>query len=628
MRWFVLVPELRLWHTGGNEPEKTDAGEWATFADALGVRFCLHSARMSRLGALFHGLIFLLFLGLRGESLEVRETRWGFDGRVVPGRMNPLSVLLANPGNGTFDGAVSLGESSGVGGGNGAPYVQPVFLSAKTERWVQFTVFINAGSEDFALEWGRGARERHSLARATSGPPARVLFIDAADPFAGGGGMKLFPDALFPTTAAATDALDGVVLDYAPRWEAARREAFVDWVRGGGKVIVLPAANGQFPQFTEQLAVLNINGESARVGAGTVLRVSTTRREATERLFTERGFPTPALKSGSPTVVYNLEQTLFQRLAQLTRPNISWWLINSLTALYILVVGPVHYRWARRTDYRASIGAFIGCVGVFGFLFSVVGRRGYDEAQTVHSLSIARAIEPGRHDVTQWISAFATRGDIYKLTHRAPSNLYSASSNEAVNGQIVNGKDGQFIADIPQYSSRQFVHRAVMPGANTSATVETLETGVEVLKSLVIKAAPGFPRDAIEIRARYREHFYLLKWQGDRLTLADTERGQPFAAFMPQATAQQAMYNFNSFTPGEDSAKKVDENLRAALPLLYLRALDGRDFFNQGIDRGPQPADQLQLFIFTKSPEGFRLQGKGFGGETGYVLYVQEVLKP
>lgn len=597
------------------------------FTDAAVRTFCLHSACMCRSGVFFYGLIFVL-LGLNAEALEVRETRWGFDGRVVPGRMNPVSLLIANPGNNSFDGAVTLRETAGVGGHNGAPYVQPVFLSSRTERWVQFTVFINAGYEDFVAEWGRGARDRFQLLRASTGPPARVLLIDAANPFASGGAMKVFPDALFPTTVAATDGLDGVVLDYAPRWEIARREAFVDWVKLGGKVIVLPGTNGQFPQFTEQLAVLNISAESVRVGAGTVLRVTATRKEAGERLFTERGFPTPELKQATPPIVYNLEQTLFQRLAQLTRPNIPWWLINSLTALYILVVGPLHYYWARRIDYRLSIGAFVGCVGIFGFLFSVVGRRGYDEAQTVHSLSIARAIEAGRYDVTQWISAFATRGEIYPLTHRAAANLYAASSNEAINGQILNGKDGRFIADIPQYSSRQFVHRAVMPGDDTSATVETLESGVEVLNTLTLKVGPGFPRNAFEIRARYRDHFYRMDLRGDQLTLANAERAQPVAAFLPQATVQQAMHSFNNFTVGEGSAARTNGSLRATLPLLYLRAMDGRSYFSQVIERGPQPADQLQLFVFTKSPETFRLQGKGFGGETGYVLYVQEVSNP
>ncbi len=582
---------------------------------------------MCRSGVFFLGLIFAL-LRLHAVALDVRETHWGFDGRVVPGRMNPVAVRIANPGNGTFDGAVTLRETAGVGGHNGAPFVQPAFLSPRTERWVQFAVFISSGYEDFIVEWGRGPRDKFNLPRPTMGPPARVLLSDPANPFAVGGGLKMLPDSLFPTTVAATDGLDGVVLDYAPRWEPARREAFLDWARRGGTVIVLPAANGQFPQFTEQLAALNIGGESARVGAGTVVRVPATRREANEALFNKHGFQTPTLEPPKQIVVYNLEQTLFQRLAQLTRPNIRWWLINSLTLLYIVIVGPVHYFWGRRIDYRLSIGGFVGCVGLFSILFSVVGRRGYDEAQTVHSLGIARAVSPGRHDVTQWVSAFATRGDIYMLTHPAPSNLYAVVSSEAVKGRITNGKDGHFIADIPLYSSRQFVHRAVMQGDDTSVTVEAWESGAELMNNLVLRTGPAFPRDPVEIRARYRDHFYRLNLAGDRLTIADTDRGQTFDAFLPHAAAQQAMYNFNFDTAAADPVKRADDGLRSALTLLYLRAMDGRAYFSQPINRGPQPPDQLQLYIFAKSPEGFRMEGKGFGREIGYVLYVRDVLKP
>ena len=128
------------------------------------------------------------------------------------------------------------------------------------------------------------------------------------------------------------------------------------------------------------------------------------------------------------------------------------------------MVGPVHYRYGRKIDYRVSIAAFLGTVALFGWLFSVIGRRGYGESQTVHSLAIAHSLGGARHDVTQWISAFATRGDLYTLTHEAPANLYAAPSMEAINGRILNGKDGRFLADIPLYSSRQFVHRAAMTG--------------------------------------------------------------------------------------------------------------------------------------------------------------------
>ena len=40
-----------------------------------------------------------------------------------------------------------------------------------------------------------------------------------------------FPEDLFPLTGAALSGLGTVVLDHVPRWEPAKRQAFLDWLR-------------------------------------------------------------------------------------------------------------------------------------------------------------------------------------------------------------------------------------------------------------------------------------------------------------------------------------------------------------------------------------------------------------
>jgi len=571
-------------------------------------------------GFLLHGLIVLL-LALQAGALEVRETVWGFDARVMPGRMNLVSVRLANPGRANFDEVLKLRESSGVGGSNGAPYVQPVFLSPGAERWVQFTVFIVSGYEQFALEWERGGRAQ--LLQPALGPPARVILSDAGSAFTASSQVRSFSDALFPTTVAAMDGLDALALDYVPRWEAARRTALVDWVRRGGLLLVLPGADGKVPQFTEQLSVLNGAGDSARVGAGRVVRVAVPRRELTEKTFVEAGGPAPEIKQPKAVTIYNLETTIFQRLATLTRPEIRWGLINWLSLLYVVLIGPGQFYLGRKIDYRVSIAAFLGCVAVFAGLFAVVGRRGSGEAQTVHSLSIARALEPGRHDVTQWLSAFVTRGAEYALTHRAPSNLYGTVSTEPINGALANGKDGRYFADIPLFSSRQFTHRAAMAGDDTRVTVERWEEADEKLTALVLKTAAGFPPETVEVRARFRDRFYLLQRNGPDLTLDAREQAEAYETFLPVAKVQAGMNQ-----GGANPTETVEEKLRALLPLLYVRGLDGRGYLQNSIARGPQSAGELQLYVFAPSPENFSLQGEGFVREIGYTLYVQEVFKP
>ena len=71
---------------------------------------------------------------------------------------------------------------------------------------------------------------------------------------------------------AATDGLETAVLDHAPRWEEARRQAFYDWLFRGGRLDIFKGIDGNFPRFTAQLAELNTPAEHFRVGRGEVFR--------------------------------------------------------------------------------------------------------------------------------------------------------------------------------------------------------------------------------------------------------------------------------------------------------------------------------------------------------------------
>ena len=577
-------------------------------------------------------LAFVLLGAARAEALEVRQVLWGFDGKVVPGRFNIVSVLVANPDGGAFDGTMTLAPTLGFGGPRGAAYAQPVFIGPQSARWVQFEAFVGSGIEEFSLVWGRGAKEREAFDRQLpTGPPACVWLMDANDAFARPGAFKAFPDQLFPTTVAATDGLDAVILDYAPRWEPARREAFLDWLRRGGTVHLVQGANGELPVFTDTLAALNGDGETTRVGAGQVVRHRVARTELRPETLTARGFPPRELQTPQNPVVHNFEETLYQRLASLTRPNVSWWLLNSLTFLYIALIGPVAWRTARRMDFRWTIAGFLGVVALFGLAFSIVGRRGYGESQTVHSLSIARSLGGARWDVTQWLSAFATSSGEYTLTHAAPANLYATSTNDdAARGQILNGKDGKFLADIPLFSSRTFTHRGVMQGDDLGVTVEKWEVKVNEVQpaiparlTLILKTGPAFPSGALDVSVRYRNHIYPLSKNGDSYVAFDYS-GVPISELFNREKLQPLTYGFNYYGNNNNTPAA---RLREVLPLLQAHALGAGEITPQITER-PLPTNQLQLLIAAPAPAGFYMQGQGFGHENGVVLYVQDIFQP
>ncbi len=559
------------------------------------------------------------------HALQVEQTLWGFDGRVVPERFNPLSVLVTNPGNLAFDGALELTAGMAGPAARGASYVQPIFLAPRTSRWVQFSVQTGSGALGrYALSWGRGTHDSIDLDDPVrNGAPACVWLRDIGNPFTAGGALKTFPDQLFPTSAPAAESLDAVVLDHVPNWEPARREAFLDWVRLGGIVHLLAGPDGALPVFGGELKELDTKEEVTRLGAGRVVHHAIAAQEMSEKYLAAHGYPARILEAAKSPTIYDLDGSFFRHLSSLTRPKVNWPLINLLMIAYVAVIGPLHNFYRRRLDYRVSILVFLGCVAVFGVALGITGRRGYGESQTVHSVSLARSMGGGRADVTQWISAFAVTGDRYLLTHRAPANLYAPDRfAEAGSGLLFNGKDGHLLVDIPLYSARAFLHRAIMTGEDPSVTVEKWELAGGNLKELRLKAGPGFPRQPDFIRAVYAGNIYNLVLREGVLEL-EYQTPQPLANYF--APDKLNVVNNANFNFGDMA--KAGESLRRLTPVLMARALSYPGVFPNTISAPAKPAD-LQLIVFAPEPPSFQLQGKGFTREAGWVLYVQDVFKP
>ncbi len=607
------------------EPWKSAGHRNGHAALALPEHPCHSPPHMFRLRV----FLLLLLLGGAASALEIREKRWGFDGRVRVGRFNILSLYISNPDARAFDGQCVLENRHGLEKATGAPTVQPVYLAAGTQRWVQFHVFISQPGSDWHLRWGKGARDSEKIDGAQAGAPARILLLDPQDPFAKPGGLRAFPDDLFPTTVAATDALDSVALDHIPRWEPVRRDAFLDWLRRGGTVHLLHGADGQFPQIPEPFALL---ATSPRVIRHEINRVG-----ITEQYLTDHGHPAPELRTNAPVHIYNLEQQLLQMLASLTKPKIAWWLIYLLTAAYVLVVGPIHYRFSKKIPWLRSIALFLALVAGFGGAFAFAGRRGSGEKSQIRALAIARSLGDGRHDVTQWISAFATRGDTYQLTHTSPANLYSTATDfDSVNGAITNGREGRFAVDIPLFSTRPFIHRGVLNGDHTEVTVAEWKAGASgKLERLSLVPASGFPKNIVRAWVRYGTLWYQLqsaddKWVLDGVVVSESDffNAHSFNNLSTVPFSGSMSVFGNQSDPYPDSEKHEAAYLGQIGPLLIARALGTIEGLPNIITGPALPPNQLQLFLLTPLPDGFRLTEPRFSSQTGRVLYQQDVTLP
>jgi len=561
-------------------------------------------------------LLFLLVLTHAAFALEIRQTRWGYDGKVMPNRFNLLSVLVAQEGGGRpFEGELVLGDSRGGPQTFGAPYVQPLYLSPGTQRWVQFVSFIGAEGE-WRLTWGKGDKTSAVVPAAKFGPPATVLLLDPASVFAPNARLAAFPDDLFPTSVAATDALDQLVLDHTPRWDAVRREAFLDWLRRGGTVHLLRGPDGH-PRFDGELAVLNLAEKSTRVGAGRVVRHDADREQCDEAFLKAAGcapreFAKQDGSKGAP-VLYRFDQTLLQNLASLTKPEVQWWLLYLLTLAYLALIGPGHYFWSRTVDWRVAIGGFLGTVAVFALAFLVSGHRGSGEKQTSHALAIAHSLGGDRWDVQEWVSAFATKGDFYKLTHAAPANFYAVPSDmEQVPARIFAGKDGHIDADIPLYSARPFLHRGVMSGPSAEVKV------VEWKPTRIALDVPTTWRSSL-LRGRFLGKLITFQFHAANGLVVWDSAASATEDFVNQNTLtalQQFVWNQRSFDP------------KAALNPLLAHALGDVAALPHALAPRPLAPDHLQLFLFAEAPDSFAMKGKGFDRGRGHVLYVIDLFRP
>lgn len=569
-------------------------------------------------------LLCVFLLAAVAGAVEVRDVVWGFDGRVVPGRLNPVTVFVDNPTPKAFDGTLTLYRAAGVGARVGANLAEPCFLSPYAGRWVQFYAYVQNEYDGWHLSWGTRAKESAQLPQPRVGPPARVL-IEESDALTLPGAIKGFPEHLFPSTVAGTETLAETLLDHAPRWESARRQAFLDWVTAGGVVHVLVDASGRYPAFTDELAALNPPAERAeaplRCGAGLVVRHPLARRQATDAYLAAHGFPLPELKGGG-SFGSTVEESVLPRLGKMTRPAHNWPVIYWLVGAYIAIVGPVNWLLGRRArDYRWTLAFFLTAIVAFALLFSIIGRRGYGESSGAHTLSYARPLGGGQWTVTQWSSVFVVSGDDYTITHPCAQNLYTTGAeHEAVNGIIQNGKEGRFVVDIPLYSSRSFVHAAKFAAPDLPVTVAAWQ-GEELLEKLALDVP--LPPGTVHYMALYRGRFYPLSAGGGRLQLAGPGR----AAKEFFQSSQQDFYDHAYYGRNPETQPNPEPAFRAMMTVLLARATGGGELFYQG-HTVRYPTDQAQLFLLARSPAAFNLSGARFGREVGYVLYHLSVFKP
>ncbi|MFH1421568.1 MAG: hypothetical protein ABIH42_02495 [Planctomycetota bacterium] len=572
-------------------------------------------------------LLFVFVIAFPVYALEVKDMKWGFDGKVITERVNVLSVLITNPTDMPFEGFISLYRADFLGRVIGVKSVQPCYISPFSEKWVQFYIYLgfDAENEKWAVIWGDGIRDSVTTPDVKFGPPARVFLYNSAEVLQTRISMKMFSEDIFPTTVCATDGLYSVVLDHCPKWEPVRREAFMKWVYRGGVVHILHDSSGKYPKFTAELVELNNPLEQFRIGSGIVTRHNITHHKVSEALFERMGFTAPVLNRSNTNYLYynNIPQNFFSMMKNMVKPRYDWSLIGVMIFCYIVLICPVNFFLARRKGrrYWTATIFLLATVITFSFILYFLGRRGYGEVSKIHTVSYARLIKNDLYDVTQYTNVFVTDGDYYTLTHSSPHNIYSlCEKEETINGIIVNGRDGYFKVDIPLYSSRAFIHTGELKGDNIRLKViKWNDKGI--YPEIVLSAAGDFPDGILEAWLLYKNSIYQIGRNANEFKVIG-ESAKNIESFIE--SLEKYYYTYRNYPIA--SANKI---YSAFANILIARSVGGTSKMNYYLSLcDPSCLDRAQVFIYMRTPESFKLVREGLGEEKGYVLYHQFIDKP
>ncbi|MDG1897308.1 MAG: hypothetical protein P8J37_20625 [Fuerstiella sp.] len=591
-----------------------------------------------------------------GPTLKVVEHTWGFDGRVQPGQFNPLSILLDNQTDEAIDATATLQRMQGLLNPAGGQYVQQVFIAPAARRWIQFYPYVaNSYSTEWVLSFDgedisefTQPRPAYKLESEKEEQQPQVIILDRADTVSSRPStVKHLPENIFPPYATATVGLHTVFLDHVPDWELPRQQAFISWLKLGGRLYLLRDRRGEYPRFGGELAGLNQPLNSYSVGSGNVSRLDVQREGLTETMvrnavvldvlqgedeeFEEFARQQDQRSRGIGQLIEvepsSIDEQFFRQMRELTLPDHAWWLIFLLALCYIGLIFPGCFALSKnkRLHFLATYSALVGLSVIFSILFLSIGQRGYGESTTLQTLAVARAEDNTHWNVMQWNALFVTSGDSYQATAADQQSVYS--TGEIVNQaevQIAPGNAGGITMQIPPFSTQTFVSRRRLASADWRLKISDIDLQLSGLVKLSIQTGDNFP--AAEDN-RYLvlagRRLYEMKYDDQ------TKQLKLFGAKRQLAEYCQPRFDIQYARPWgqaqkEDLRPPTERFYDESLPSLVQRNLLD-DLVNK-VTRYELPSDRLRLFVYTALPEEFVISVSAAAKSTGRILFARDLL--
>ncbi len=527
-------------------------------------------------------------------ELEVRDARWGFDGKKRFEAFNLLTLQVHNPSNEPYQGFIRLNPILGTSS-VGLAEEQRISVAPGGSRTVQFTPFLKPhGAHDWEVRWQGGSNRLAQLLSDQDASGLATVKLRIGEQSSGN--FASFPPEQFPTNVSATSTLGALFVGADPQWGAARADTFLQWLRRGGHLHLCQDATGEDIRFQGSLAVLN-DSNVRSLGHGIITRHAKRLRDFSR---SDAIALTPSTTQAQLGAIAQPRNQAFRGFGLTTLPDIPWPWIYAGAVLYLCLVGPGHYFFARnsRRDYRLILSALLLLVVGFSFLFSYVGRRGFGEADRWVTGAIATSLDDGTYDVHQWSHAFVTKGASYTFRYPSKHQLVDVDHEvERVPGILLSGPGGAMQLDLPRYSSRNLVSQALLRGPDIDVELhqwtDPFEGRVEasIRTEVIIRKAYCVQDDTL----------YRMELQGANRWVS----GQPIRN-----------WKTSHRHPNHASYRDAPwESLNHDLPNWLLARL-GHERSN---DRDPH--GNAEIWLLTDLPEQFRPASPTFESYHGQVLY-------
>ncbi|MBC7967070.1 MAG: hypothetical protein H7Z17_14235, partial [Fuerstia sp.] len=593
------------------------------------------------------------------QKVRIADRIWGFDGRVMSGQFMPLSIEIDNLSDEPIEAQATLRSVAGMMRETGGTATQSVFLSPHSRRWVQFYPYVvgmttswrfelRTETETFTfvpIDQPRSVVDSNSLQMKDSDQSLTAVILDRPDALIKiPATIKHMPEEIFPPYATATHGLCALFMDHVPDWETPRQEAMLSWLKAGGRLHLLHDQNNQILRFSGPLAALNEPFPEFHVGSGSVTRHEIQRAQLTKDIVATAVMPQSLSKADLDEIEQYNQQAgggfsfgtsstdddeLFAELRQLTQPDHLWWLIFLLSLCYVGLIFPGCWILSRQRTlhFLVTYGSIAGLAAIFSLMFLFIGRRGYGEATSLHSVAIARAEDDTHSSLLQLTTLFVTEGNTYSVTDKDRQTLLaSGASEESVDARITSGNTASFVSRIPPYSSQAIRSRRRIETDDWNLAVTSLNQQGDELKELTIAFGKKFPNDPLVecmvIHGRNLHHTQIDRRRGQ---LKLTSGRQLLRSYCTPADSYMAVPSMlqTIAEPEQEPKDPVEASFKRMLPDLVRRSLV--DDFVQDVAKFRLPEDRIRLLVYAPMTDTQHLGIDADIRRVGRILYVRDL---